>query len=336
VELLVVIAIIGILIALLLPAVQAAREAARRSQCSNNLKQLGLALHNYHDTYKCMPMGVRTGGWNGGWGTSFYVRLLPYVEQAPLADQWPWSEKVNPDESDDREEGYCAGNPNLRSSVFDVRNLRIETFDCPSSPLEDFNTGNNAVHMASYAGISGAVEATGTYVPTRQRACCTCCGTSFQPSTSGFVSGSGMLVGGSTVVLRFADCTDGTSNTMILGECSDWAFDSNGNRRHIDPSWPHGWPMGAGWNTIVDNVSTGGAIERWFNLTSIRYPVGTRNYDLPGVGDNHGPNNPLLSAHPGGTQIGLTDGSARFISETMELDTLKFLADRDDNRSFAF
>ena len=140
-----------------------------------------------------------------------------------------------------------------------------------------------------------------------------------------------MLVGGSSVVLRFADCTDGTSNTMILGETSDWAFDASGARRHIDPSWPHGFAMGSGWNTQITNVSTGGPIERWFNLTSIRYPVGTRDYDLPGVGDNHGPNNPLLSAHPGGTQIALTDASARFLSETTDLETLKILADRDDH-----
>ena len=144
-------------------------------------------------------------------------------------------------------------------------------------------------------------------------------------------SGSGMLVGGSTLVLRFADCTDGTSNTMILGESSDWAYDNSGNRRHVDPSWPHGFAMGCGWNTTVNSASSGGNIERWFNLTSIRYPVGTRLYELPGVCDNHGANNPLLSAHPGGTQIGLTDGSSRFLSETTNLETLKLLADRDDN-----
>ena len=83
VELLVVIAIIGVLIALLLPAVQAAREAARRTQCANNLKQLGLGIHNYHDTFKCIPPGS-AGGWNASPRISWQVRILPFCEQVPL------------------------------------------------------------------------------------------------------------------------------------------------------------------------------------------------------------------------------------------------------------
>ncbi len=325
VELLVVIAIIGILIALLLPAVQAAREAARRSQCSNNLKQLGLALHNYHDTYKCFPIGARTGGWNGGWGTSFYVRLLPYVEQTALFDQWPFTDRGNYS----RHEGYANGNGNLRGNPVDITDLEIPPYRCPSSSLPLFR-GNNGM-TNSYAGISGAVEPTGNYVPTRQRPCCTCCGSaSFGDPTDGLLSGSGMLVGGSNLVFKFSDCTDGSSNTMVIGEISDWMFDSAGNRKNAGGPSNHGWSMGCGWNSNVTNVNTGNPIERWFNLTSIRYPVGTRNYELPGVSDNWGPNNPLLSAHPGGAQIGLTDGSARFISETTDLETLKVLADRDD------
>ncbi len=328
VELLVVIAIIGILIALLLPAVQAAREAARRAQCSNNLKQLGLALHNYHDTYKCFPIGARTGGWNGGWGTSFYVRLLPFVEQTALADQWPWTEK---DATYDRDEGYANGNVNLRGTPVDITQLQISALRCPSSPLPLFR-GNNGM-TNSYAGIAGAVEPTGQYVPTRQQPCCTCCSSaSFNNPNDGLTSGSGMLVGGSSIVLKFADCTDGSSNTMILGEISDWMFDSAGNRRNPGGPSNHGWSMGCGSNATVTNVSTTPLTDsRWFNLTSIRYPVGTRTYDLPGVSDNYGPNNPLLSAHPGGAQIALTDGSSRFLSDTTNLETLKVLADRDDN-----
>ncbi len=325
VELLVVIAIIGILIALLLPAVQAAREAARRLQCSNNLKQLGLALYNYHDSYKTMPFGVRPGGWNGGWGTSFYVRLLPYVEQTAMAELWPWTEKG----PYSRNEGYMAGNRNLRGTPLDLRNVNVAFVDCPSSALPDFNRGNNAIQMASYAGVAGAVEPTGRYVSTRYRnkdACCGACG-----NGPGIHSASGMLVG--NVVLKFADCTDGTSNTMILAETSDWAYDAAGVRQHVDNSWPHGFPMGTGdTRTVIGpQQSTGtGLPQRWFNLTSIRYPVGTRDYTLPGICNNKGANNPILSAHPGGAQILLTDGSVRFLSETTYLETLKLLADRDD------
>src|SRR5438105_15927060 len=94
VELLVVIAIIGVLVALLLPAVQAAREAARRMQCSNHLKQIGLGLQNYHDTFQSLPFGARaryvqisgTIPQGQGFGPSWYVGILPFCEQKPLSD----------------------------------------------------------------------------------------------------------------------------------------------------------------------------------------------------------------------------------------------------------
>ena len=325
VELLVVIAIIGILIALLLPAVQAAREAARRSQCSNNLKQLGIGLHNYHDTFKVFPYGARPGGWGGGWGTSFYVRLLPFIEQGAIADAWPWTEKGAYNQS----EGYTNGNPNLRGTPLDLRDIPISVFDCPSSPLPDFGNPNNNVQMASYAGIAGAVEPTGQYIPRRYRNKGTCCGAC--GNGPGIHGGGGMLVGND--VIKIADCTDGTSNTMILGESSDWAFDATGLEKHVDNSWPHGFPMGAGEPRRVTGPgqsSDGNNPDRWFNLTSIRYPIGTRDFELPGICDNKGANNPLLSAHPGGTQVLLSDGSARFLSETTELETVKLLADKAD------
>jgi hypothetical protein len=126
---------------------------------------------------------------------------------------------------------------------------------------------------------------------------------------------------------------------MIIGETSDWAFDTNGNRKHVDNGWPHGWPMGTGDSRQVvgRNQNTGGGEpQRWFNLTSIRWPVGTRDFSLAGVCDNKGSNNPLLSAHPGGAMIALTDGKVSFLANDTNMLVLKSLADRDDGQSVSF
>ena len=336
VELLVVIAIIGILVGLLLPAVQAAREAARRMQCSNNLKQLSLSLLNYESTFKKFPYGVRPGGYNGGWGTSFYVRILPYIEMGPMANQWPWVERnaAYYTNTQGRNEGYPAGNPFLRGtapSTLNLINLQIPSLKCPSSPLPDFQTGNNAVQMASYAGISGAVEASPGFTPQRWGICCNCCtnGQNVLGINQGFMSWSGMLTPNQCI--KIGECTDGTSNTMILGESSDWVIDVNGAKQNPAPSWQHGFAMGAG-STVVRSAPNGATTERFFNLTSVRYPIGSRNYELAGVGTNHGSNNPLLSAHTGGIMAGFTDGSVRFLSNSTELATLKYMCERDDGQ----
>lgn len=329
VELLVVIAIIGVMVGLLLPAVQAAREAARRMSCSNNMKQLGLALHNYHDTFQSFPLGVRTGGNNGGWGTSFYVRLLPFVEQQPLWESWPFTERGTAAAPFAQSEGYGGGNANLRGNPVDIRTLMISTFRCPSSPLDDF-IGNDGM-VASYSGIAGAVEATGRFVPQRQRLCCSCCGHADGISSQlGMHSNNGLLTGGLNHALKFRDATDGTSNVMIIGETSDWMIRPNGVKIGRGSS-NHGWAMGAGHNHRITGVETGDGNwdGRWFNLTTVRYPIGTRTYTLPGVNINQGPNNPLISAHPGGVHILLADGSVRFMSNSTNLETLKVLADRN-------
>lgn len=155
IELLVVIAIIAILIALLLPAVQQAREAARRTQCKNHMKQLGLALHNFHDVHDHLPpgghddltpVGKETTG--GGWGSSWLVFTLPYVEQAPLFNQLDFSNNSG--------WGTSAG---INTQAADRK--VIDAFICPSSTLPKLCSsgyGGTRLTAPSYAGVSGTVQ----------------------------------------------------------------------------------------------------------------------------------------------------------------------------------
>jgi prepilin-type N-terminal cleavage/methylation domain-containing protein len=199
VELLVVIAIIGVLVALLLPAVQAAREAARRSSCLNNSKNVSLAMHNHHDTLLRFPPGCGRDqapfGINpadSGWGSSWKVYLLPYIEQTALYSKWTFNASS----------GYThAANMPL------VHKLTLKIYRCPSSVLPEFYaTSNNAgsIQMfTSYTGIAGS------NLP----------GSTFYTGTNGFASGDGPLYANSTA--NMASLTDGTSNTFMIGEQSD-------------------------------------------------------------------------------------------------------------------
>ncbi|MBI1314667.1 DUF1559 domain-containing protein [bacterium] len=312
IELLVVIAIIAILVALLLPAVQSAREAARRSQCKNNLKQIGLAIHNYHETAGTMPIGVgRTRA--GGWGVSWWVGVLPYLDQAAIYDKltfngihtgWLWN-------------GDPAGNANGLA----VADQRIPPMFCPSSPLPQMgNVGFVNSCRPHYAGVGGATDGDGFTNGTNhsQFTCCGCCGG---------ISWTGLWAFGGPLVyqqaFKFAEIPDGTANTLLIGEQSDYARDANNNLVQIHSE--HGWTMGSPSTT-----------ERKFNLLNIRYPINAVNAiggaSLPGVGNNHGPNNGMWSPHPGGAHVTVVDGSVQFLSENIDMRTLRLLCTRDDNQ----
>ena len=183
VELLVVIAIIGILIALLLPAVQAAREAARRAQCTNHLKQIGLALHNYHATNECFPPGsLRISATpTSSWQTqhiSWMARILPYIEQGPLADQIPWEEYMS----------WCTSKEPGNS----IRRISISGYLCPSDVVK-----------------TNGVWASTNYVA--------CTGSDNRQNISTTASVVGIFRENSDT--SFAGILDGSSSTMMVGEC---------------------------------------------------------------------------------------------------------------------
>ena len=227
VELLVVIAIIGILISLLLPAVQSAREAARRSQCTNNLKQLGLAMHNYHDTHRCFPPGfmlvTHDGKIGGGW--AWGVFLMPYIEQSSLKDTLSVTK-------------YTLSQVVSDPDLLPMLQVDLDVFHCPSSTLEP---------LREYQGPGSQMVGTSNY---------TCSRGFFNYKYNGFGSNptkenNGLFYGESAV--KFRDVTDGTSNTFAVGERT--VLPDNAGNPKAWPSWCG--PGGGGFmNTISSTVST--------------------------------------------------------------------------------
>tara|TARA_R110002072_G_scaffold302100_1_gene484013 strand:- start:221953 stop:222981 length:1029 start_codon:yes stop_codon:yes gene_type:complete len=322
IELLVVIAIIAILVALLLPAVQQAREAARRAQCKANLKQIGIALHNYHDTAGTFPIGVRAPGAPGGWGGSFWMALLPYLDEAPLYDSLTF---------DGQSYGYTGQGTGQTFNGPLVRGKVFPWLRCPSSPVDALrDTGAGIFTQTSeYVGISGAVDDAGTPAANPDNFfnagvsqqfnsdnCCSC------PS-QGIHARGGVLLSVRTV--SFKDMKDGTSNIIAISEQSTFGVNAAGVEVRINNR--HGWMMGTAGLSETTN-------QRRFNLTTIRYaPNAVTEIGgavLPGVCDNDGANNGIFSSHTGGVHALLADGGVRFLSDNTNLTTLKRASTRND------
>lgn len=199
VELLVVIAIIGVLVGLLLPAVQAAREAARRMSCQNNLKQIGLALHNYHDTNRRFPIGADSINC-----LSWRVRILPFIEQSNLYQLFNFNA------------GIWNGGTNREGPNKLVHALnRIPSFNCPSVPNILASNGSSTLvdgrktFTSDYHGIAGpkGINPTGTAYSVLAN-----------PAGQGGFATQGIL--GKDSITRIGDIPDGTSNTLAVGEVS--------------------------------------------------------------------------------------------------------------------
>ncbi|EAQ80654.1 DUF1559 domain-containing protein [Blastopirellula marina] len=308
VELLVVIAIIGVLIALLLPAVQQAREAARRMSCSNNMKQLGLALHNYHDTHLAFPFGSRHL-----FESSWMLSILPQVEQSSVFDQLEY--------------GDFSGYPNGVNGAL-LHNWTPDFNWCPSSPANRLNKRDdygNRFSTTSYVGISGATaSATDSTDPTGAGRC--------GSGTQGYACANGMMV--ANMVTRMRDTTDGLTNTVIVAEQSAMGKNSTGGLADIRSSYEWGCWGGVGATVPPPQAGASGDSYTWAttpwsrNTTTIRFPIGT----LTEGSGNHtdGSNSALHSEHPGGALVLRGDGSVAFAAETMDIAALRNLCIRDD------
>lgn len=359
IELLVVIAIIAILIGLLLPAVQKVREAAARAKCQNNLKQLGIATHNYHDVMGFLPTAGSSegkplasrppGGWLAGEGTNWAAYILPYIEQASLYNRMTF----NGDSgwTDNQTQPGSSALNNVTQSVGVV----IPMFRCPSDPKPSLIRNDSNVQPSndmkvtrnSYVAIAGAVDrldAAGVFRETRN--------TNANSWTNDFgITAWGGLIAPAfnRVTLGAVTAADGLSNTMMISEQSDYLSyrDTTGNNVKSDE-----WSMtstGGGlfrghpgtYRDAADNLS-GGA--NWMDargqtFTTIRYRINAKTGWTPrapyvGVSperwNSEGSNVPLVSAHSGGVNALLGDGSVRFFRDSTDLLILARYATRDD------
>jgi prepilin-type N-terminal cleavage/methylation domain-containing protein len=307
IELLVVIAIIAILIALLLPAVQQAREAARRTQCRNNLKQLGIALHNYHDAATVFPPSgiiATPGSCCPGYGgplTSGLMLLLPYIDQAPLYNKYNTTQGMDG--------GIC-------TNANQVVNVDIPGFLCPSDPNTLVQV-TGACYRTPYpdaqnVGGTNYIFSTGT-------------GTGWIWTTY-VASGSFSSIDLGGVFLQngkkgIRDITDGSSNTFVAGETL-WTDHANNvpssNGLGGKPSWSVGIGTQLGFST------TGGINANW----PCKGPNTTTGGGCGGARPAA-----IQSTHEGGAHTLMGDGAVRFVSENISQLTLDALATRAGNET---
>jgi prepilin-type N-terminal cleavage/methylation domain-containing protein/prepilin-type processing-associated H-X9-DG protein len=307
VELLVVIAIIGVLVALLLPAVQAARESARRMQCTNQMKQLGLALHNFHDVNKVFPPSIdeltASPSTSTLWKASWVPYILPYIEQQSLFQLYRF----------DRDWQDTATNDNANTGP---TKKNIPGFLCPSAPNRNTRPAASNRGLIDYAATTereypnpflGALQASAV-----------------QQSDPNFIGvlGHNVLLSVNPLAVRLANrrmasITDGTSNTFIIAECA-------GRNTY--------WWMGKRQATTISNgpwanpaakIQIGGC-----DPTNANYPVNTNNVAGPRA-VNCINSKEIYAFHPSGANVCFADGSVRHVPANLDLNVAYALLTRE-------
>lgn len=309
VELLVVIAIIGILIALLLPAVQAAREAARRSQCTNNLKQLGIALHTYHDTYgKFCPMGTPMTGRDHG--LSGLVSLLPYLEQKPLYDKIAAGDPAN---------GIPPWGPNSEASwaVWDVSPTSVR---CPSDPGKldgneqrlynyAFSQGDDYQNMMGndpkntrgifgydiWYGVSNVEDGLSNTTAMSER---------LRQGRSAAVVQTARTTRHNMGSVEIANLNNQAPSAVFAYTDGQYFLPGYNVRHRFGSRWVDGVPLYAAFNTILPPNGPGAFLTR----------SGVAGADVCLL--------PPSSGHPGGANVLFGDGAVKFISNTIDTGSL--------------
>jgi prepilin-type N-terminal cleavage/methylation domain-containing protein/prepilin-type processing-associated H-X9-DG protein len=291
IELLVVIAIIAVLIGLLLPAVQKVREAANRAKCQNNLKQIGLALHTYHDALRTLPYArpTRVDGSVAGAGNatntggtsypttaesfgSWEVRILPYIEQSARQQLVVGLSNAT---------AYAAG----RAAI---RKIPVSIFQCPSDPnsAQPFDTGSDPIYPSNYLAVCGNddwFEAGG----------------SGSNATNGVFAVYSWLRSSTRKPIRITDIVDGTSNTVAVGE------------RPVHPTLQWGWIYATDFDTMMAVPSNDDVYGQASDGGSPPCPRPSHYRD--DIVDGRCAHTHFWSLHPGGANWALADGSVRFI-----------------------
>jgi prepilin-type N-terminal cleavage/methylation domain-containing protein len=310
IELMVVIAVLGLIVALLLPAIQAARESSRATACRNNLKQIGIALINYEAAHNHFPKGVE-GRVDPAlspatmFGLSWWAQILPLLEQGDIADQLDRT-GANP--------GYVQINSHNGALA---NGFAPAFFYCPSSPVEKFvSAGGYQIAAPSYAGISGATNEDG-FPEIRVSKCC---------RSDGQISGGGLLI--PNAAIRVRQISDGLSNTMLVGEQSNYCFTDAGQPKRTAAAFVNGWLTGTRATGIPPYY--GDWLSPSYNVATVRYRLNERRYNLPGIYEDIGANNPLLSPHFGIVNLLFGDGSVRSMADSLDLHILKSAATRDE------